>query len=74
VFSVGKAVSTSTPLKGSIKGTLKADSTYNVTGDVFINEGDTLLIQPGAKVLFDGKGTWYFVVKGYFFLKGGFIR
>ncbi|GAB4019189.1 hypothetical protein [Spirosoma koreense] len=64
LYQVGQAVSTKTPLAGSIKGTLKADSTYNVTGDVFINEGDTLLIQPGAKVLFDGKGAWYFVVKG----------
>ena len=64
LYQVGQSVSTKTPLQGSIKGTLKADSTYNVTGDVFINEGDTLLIQPGAKVLFDGKGSWYFVVKG----------
>ena len=64
LYQVGQAVSTKTPLKGSIKGTLKADSTYLVTGDVFINETDTLLIQPGAKVLFDGKGSWYFVVKG----------
>lgn len=64
LFKIGAAVSSKTPLNGTIKGTLLSDSTYTVTGDVFINETDTLLIQPGAKVLFDGKGTWNFVVKG----------
>ena len=64
LFKVGAAISTKTPLSGTIKGTLLSDSTYTVNGDVFINETDTLLIQPGAKVLFNGKGTWNFVVKG----------
>ena len=64
LFKVGAAVSTKTPLSGSIKGTMLADSTYRISGDVFINEKDTLVIQAGAKVLFDGKGAWYFVVKG----------
>ncbi len=64
LFKVGAAISTKTPLSGIIKGTLLADSTYTVNGDVFINETDTLLIQPGVKVLFNGKGTWNFVVKG----------
>ena len=64
LFKVGAAISTKTPLSGTIKGTLLSDSTYTVNGDVFINPTDTLLIQPGAKVIFDGKGTWNFVVKG----------
>lgn len=64
LFQVGQAVSTKTPLSGSIKGTLLSDSVYRVTGDVFINETDTLVIQPGAKIYFDGKGTWNFIVKG----------
>lgn len=64
LFKVGAAVSTKTPLSGSIKGTLLSDSVYRVTGDVFINEGDTLLIQPGARIHFDGKGVWSFIVKG----------
>lgn len=65
-FKTGAAISTKTPLSGVVKGTLLADSTYRVTGDVFINEGDTLVVQPGAKVYFDGKGVWSFIVKGSF--------
>jgi len=64
LFQVGKAVSTKTPLAGSIKGTLLADSTYTVGGDVIINEGDTLVIQPGAKINFPGTAPYCFVVKG----------
>ncbi len=66
IFKIGQAVSTKTPLVGPIKGTLLSDSVYRVSGDVFINEGDTLLIQPGAKVYFPG-GTgqvYSFIVKG----------
>ena len=64
LFKVGQAVSTKVPLSGSIKGTLLSDSTYKVGGDVFINEGDTLVIQPGAKILFPGNAAYCFVVKG----------
>ena len=64
LFKVGTAVSTKVPLSGPVKGTLLSDSTYRVTGDVYINENDTLVIQPGAKVHFDGKGVWSFIVKG----------
>lgn len=63
-FKVGQAVSTKTPLSGSIKGTLLSDSTYRVAGDVFINENDTLVIQPGAKIIFPGNAPYCFVVKG----------
>lgn len=62
LFKVGAAISTKTPLSGIIKGTLLADSTYTVNGHVFVN--DTLVIQPGAKINFDGKGVWCFVVNG----------
>lgn len=64
LFKVGQAVSTKVPLSGSIKGTLLSDSTYKVGGDVFINEGDTLVIQPGAKIYFPGNAPYCFVVKG----------
>jgi hypothetical protein len=64
LFKVGQAVSTKTPLSGSIKGTLLSDSTYKVGGDVFINENDTLVIQPGAKIVFPGNAPYCFVVKG----------
>lgn len=64
LFKVGQSVSTKTPLSGSIKGTLLSDSVYRVGGDVFINEGDTLVIQPGAKIYFPGTANYSFVVKG----------
>jgi hypothetical protein len=64
LFKVGQAVSTKTPLSGSIKGTLLSDSTYKVSGDVFINENDTLVIQAGAKICFPGNAPYCFVVKG----------
>src|SRR5665647_3524244 len=41
-------------ISGSIKGTMETNQTYNVTGDVIINAGDSLIIQPGAKVIFQG--------------------
>jgi hypothetical protein len=62
LFKVGTAISTKTPLSGIVKGTLLADSTYTVNGNVFVN--DTLVIQPGAKLNFDGKGVWSFIVHG----------
>jgi hypothetical protein len=64
LFKVGQAVSTKTPLSGSVKGTLLSDSTYKVGGDVIINEGDTLVIQAGAKIHFPGDKPYCFVVKG----------
>ncbi len=64
LFKVGLAVSTKTPLSGPIKGTLLADSVYKVGGDVFINEKDTLVIQPGARIHFPGNATYSFIVKG----------
>jgi hypothetical protein len=64
LFKVGLAVSTKTPLSGPIKGTLLADSVYKVGGDVFINETDTLVIQPGARIHFPGNATFSFIVKG----------
>ncbi|PRY44255.1 hypothetical protein CLV58_103224 [Spirosoma oryzae] len=66
LFKVGQAVSTKTPLSGPVKGTLQSDSTYRVGGDVYVNAGDTLVIQPGAKVYFPG-GTgqvYSFIVHG----------
>ena len=49
-------------MAGSVKGTLLADSVYNVTGDVTVNRGDTLIIQAGAKIYV--KGNFAFWIKG----------
>jgi hypothetical protein len=62
LFQVGKAVSNSAPLSGAIKGTMLANQTYTVSGDVTINSGDTLLIQKGVKVNVTNGSN--FIVKG----------
>ena len=61
-FSVGKPVNNSAPLGGAIKGTMKQDLEYDVSADVFVNAGDTLVLQPGVKVNF--LGNFNFVIKG----------
>ncbi len=60
-ISVGQGVKAGN-ICGSIKGTMLSDSVYNVTCDIVVNKGDTLLIQPGAKIYF--KGNYNFWIKG----------
>jgi hypothetical protein len=55
-------------ISGAIKGTMQANQTYNVTGDVIINAGDSVIIQPGAKVIF--QGAYNFFIKGDLFSLG----
>ncbi|HLZ89664.1 MAG TPA: hypothetical protein VKQ52_20565, partial [Puia sp.] len=43
------------PLKGTIKGTMLAGKTYTIGGDVFINQGDSLIIQEGVTINVTGK-------------------
>lgn len=47
-------VSDKVPLTGTIKGTMLAGKTYTVSGDIIVNEGDTLVIQEGVTVNFTG--------------------
>ena len=48
---IGKAISNNAPLTtGTYKGTMLANQTYTVNGDITINAGDTLLIQKGVKI------------------------
>ncbi len=63
-FKVGQPVKSGVgnPVSGSIKGYMKSDSSYYITGDTYINALDTLLLQPGAKIYF--KGNYNLVVKG----------
>ncbi|WP_259069435.1 hypothetical protein HDF24_14345 [Mucilaginibacter sp. X4EP1] len=50
-IQIGQAISNSGTLaKGSYKGTMLANQTYTVGGDITINAGDTLLIQKGVKL------------------------
>lgn len=68
VFAAGKTVSDSVPLKGSVKGTMLAGKTYTVDSDIYINQGDTLMIQPGVTLNFkNGSGM---VVLGSLFSIG----
>ncbi|PTS99520.1 hypothetical protein DBR11_12180 [Pedobacter sp. HMWF019] len=39
-----------------LKGTMLAGKTYHITGDVSVNAGDTLYLQPGVKVVVHGDG------------------
>lgn len=68
LYQVGKTVDNSAPLSGAIKGTMKTDQTYLVAGDVTVNIGDTLLLQPGVKVLF--QGNFSIIVRGSFISLG----
>lgn len=49
-LQIGQTVSDTGCLKGAIKGTLLAGKTYTICGDITVNAGDTLLIQPGVTV------------------------
>jgi hypothetical protein len=49
-------------LSGTLKGTLKQDSTYYLTGNVAVAKGDTLAIQPGATII--AKGNFQFQISG----------
>ncbi len=50
-IQVGKAISNSGSLAaGTYKGTMLANQTYTVSGDITINAGDTLLIQKGVTI------------------------
>jgi hypothetical protein len=58
VINAGQTI-TSDTLTGSVKGTLGTGKTYYFSADITINEGDTLLMQAGSKLvaLGDGKST-----------------
>lgn len=49
-------------LSGTVKGTMLAGKTYNVCGNIIVNEGDTLIVQEGVTVNF--KGNFGLGVKG----------
>jgi hypothetical protein len=45
----------SDPANNAVKGTMLAGKTYNICGDIFVNEGDTLFIQEGVTINIKGK-------------------
>lgn len=59
---------TSTSLSGHIKGTMTTGKTYTVTGDIYVDKGDTLMVQPGVTVNVLHDATFF--VNGYIFSMG----
>jgi hypothetical protein len=66
--TVGSPVSDASPLSGSVKGTMLSGKTYTIGGDITVNSGDTLLLQPGVTVKV-GRGKTI-LVKGVFISLG----
>jgi hypothetical protein len=58
VTQVG-AIITSDTLKGTVKGTMLSGKTYYFSSNITVNGGDTLLMQPGTKLIALGDGTTY---------------
>ena len=54
VVQIAAPISDTGCLSGAIKGTMLAGKTYHVCGDIIVNRGDTLVIQEGVKVKFEG--------------------
>ncbi len=56
VFSDDDSVPAENELSGSVEGTLaKADSPYLVTGDIIVEEGTTLTLEPGVVLRFTSR-------------------
>jgi len=71
IVNVSAPVSDAAPLCGSIKGTMLAGKTYIIDGscgDITINAGDTLTVQPGVTINITGNIA--IVVKGIFLSLG----
>ena len=62
ILPPGATVSDATPLCGSIKGVMLTGKTYTLGCDVYINKGDTLIIQPGVTII--STNTAGIVVRG----------
>lgn len=52
IVPIASPISDAACLSGSIKGTMLAGKTYTVCGDIFVNDGDTLIIQEGVHLNF----------------------
>ena len=55
-------------IAGSVKGYWSSDTTYSVTGNILVPVGDTLVIEAGTTVQFDG--SYYFDVNGLLIARG----
>jgi hypothetical protein len=71
VIQVGSIIKSDT-LVGTVKGTLLSGKTYYFASDITVNDGDTLLMQPGSKLIALGDGTTY-ETSPEIFMHGTFI-
>jgi len=55
-------------LCGSVSGTMLAGKTYIINCDLYVNEGDSLVIQPGARLIFKNQAGM--IVRGSLFSLG----
>src|ERR1700749_3930288 len=58
VVQAGNIIKSDT-LTGNVKGTLLSGKTYYFASNITVNGGDTLLMQPGSKLIALGDGTTY---------------
>jgi hypothetical protein len=58
VIQAGNAIKSDT-LSGSVKGTMLSGKTYYFKSDITVNDGDTLLMQAGVKLIALGDGKTY---------------
>jgi len=63
-----KPISDATPLCGSISGTMLSGKTYTVSCDIYVNPGDSLVIEPGVRVNFQNSAG--LIVQGNLFSLG----
>jgi hypothetical protein len=61
---------TDSTLSGEVKGTWTKHSTYHITGDIIIPEGQTLTIEEGTTVIFDVDARPEVIVKGNLYCLG----
>jgi hypothetical protein len=57
VIAPASPISDAACLSGTIKGTMLSGKTYTICGDIFVNQGDTLEIQPGVTINFGLNGS-----------------
>ncbi|HKJ45018.1 MAG TPA: hypothetical protein VJ991_04235 [Balneolales bacterium] len=50
---------TSTTLTGHVKGTMDSGKTYTITGDIYVDAGDTLMVKPGVTVNVKNNSTFF---------------
>lgn len=57
VVAPASPISDASCLSGSIKGTMLSGKTYEVCGDIFVNAGDTLVVEDGVTIKFTGSSA-----------------